>query len=62
MALTYKKKNSQTLTVTTVTNETHIVEEDRAEIQTQIDHWEDEQVELQKKIDEAKAKIVILDA
>jgi predicted nucleic acid-binding Zn-ribbon protein len=62
MGITFQKKDKDTLTVTTVTHETHIIEEDRAEIQTQIDHWEDEQVELQKKIDDAKAKIAILDA
>ncbi len=62
MSKSYKKIDDKTLEVKTVTNETHIVEEDRAEIQTQIDHWEDDQAELQKKIDDAKAKIAILDA
>lgn len=61
MATTYTKKDKDTLTVTAVINETHIVEEDRAEIQTKIDHWELEMVELQKKIDAAKAKLAVLD-
>ena len=62
MSETYEKKDKDTLTVTRITNETHIVEEDRAEIQTQIDHLELDKSELQKKIDELKAKIAILNA
>jgi len=61
MSTTYTKKNKNILTATTITNETHIVEEDRAEIQTEIDHLEIDKVELQKKIDIEKAKIAILD-
>lgn len=61
MAETYEKKDENTLTVTRITSETHITEEDRAEIQTQIDHLELDKSELQKRIDELKAKIVILD-
>ena len=61
MAKTYEKKNKNILTVTNIITETHIIEEDRAEIQTKIDHLEIDKVELQKKIDEEKAKIAILD-
>ena len=61
MAETYEKKDKDTLTVTRKVNETHITEEDRAEIQTEIDHFEIDKVELQKKIDERKAKIATLD-
>ena len=66
MSETYKKKNKNTLTVTQTTDETHIVEEDRAEIQTQLDHLELDAaqsiIDFQKKIDILKAKIAILDA
>ena len=66
MTETYKKKDDNTLTVTRTTDETHITEEDRAEIQTQLDHAEldmvKSQADWQKKIDELKAKIAILDA
>jgi len=61
MAITYKKKDKDTLTVTLTVVEAHITEEDRAEIQTKIDHFEIDKTELQKKIDELKAKIAILD-
>lgn len=61
MAITYEKKDGNTLTVTNTTNETHITEEDRAEIQTKIDHLELDKAELQKEIDELRAKITILD-
>ena len=64
--VTYKKKNKDTLTVTHTTDETHITEEDRAEIQTQLDHAEldaaQSQIDWQKKIDALKAKITILDS
>ncbi len=36
MTETYKKKDKDALTVTRTTDETHIVEEDRAEIQTEL--------------------------
>lgn len=61
MAETFVKKDKDTLTVTKVTNETHITEENRAEIQTRIDHLEIDKSELQKKIDVEKNKIAILD-
>ena len=65
MSETYKKKNKNTLTVTRTTDETRITEEDRAEIQTQLDHAELDMsrlvVDQQKKIDGLKAKIAILD-
>lgn len=65
MTKTYKKKNDNTLTVTNTTTETHITEEDRAEIQTKIDHLELDKArqlaDTQKKIDELKAKIAVLD-
>lgn len=61
MAETYEKKDKNTLTVTRTVDETHITEEDRAEIQMEIDHFEIDKVELQKKIDALKAKIAILD-
>ncbi len=66
MTETYTKKDKDTLTVTRTTDETHIVEEDRAEIQTQLDHAEldmvKSQADWQKKIDELKAKIAVLDS
>ena len=66
MSEKYKKKNKDTLTVTRTTDETHIVEEDRAEIQTQLDHLEldaaQSVIDFQKKIDILKAKIAVLDA
>lgn len=66
MTETYKKKDDNTLTVTRTTDETHITEEDRAEIQTLLDHAEldmvKSQADWQKKIDELKAKIAIFDA
>ncbi len=62
----YKKKDKDTLTVTRTTDETHIVDEDRAEIQTQLDHLEldaaQSVIDFQKRIDILKAKIAILDA
>ena len=61
MSETYAKKDQNTLTVTRTTDETHITEEDRAEIQTKIDHLELDKSELQKKIDALKDKIAILD-
>jgi len=61
MSITCVKKDKDTLTVTHIITETHITEEYRAEIQTKIDHFEIDKTELQKKIDELKAKIAILD-
>lgn len=61
MAETYVKKDKNTLTVTRTTDETHITEEDRAEIQTKLDHLEFDKSELQKKIDILKNKITTLD-
>ncbi len=65
MTKTYAKKDKDTLTVTTIADETHIVEEDRAEIQTELDHLELEAaqsaIDFQTKIDALKAKIAILD-
>lgn len=61
MPKTYTKKNKNTLTVTETITETHITEEGRTEIQTKIDHFETDKVELQKKIDAEKEKITILD-
>lgn len=66
MAETFEKKDKDTLTVITVTNETHIVEEDRAEIQTKLDHLELDAarsaLNYKNQIDELKTKIAILDA
>ncbi len=62
MTETYNKKDKDTLTVTRITSETHITEEGRAEIQTQIDHLELDKIELQKKIDGLKGKIAVLDS
>ncbi len=63
---TYKKKDKNTLRVTRTTDETHITEEDRAEIQTQLDHLElaaaQSVIDFQKRIDILKSKIAILDA
>ena len=65
MAETYTKKNKNTLTVSTVTSETHITEENRAEIQTKLDHLEldaaQSAIDYATKIDALKAKIAILD-
>ncbi len=66
MTETYKKKDDNTLEVTRTTDETHIVEEDRAEIKTQLDHLELEAaqsiIDYQAKIDVLKDKIAVLDA
>ncbi|HDY84146.1 hypothetical protein LCGC14_1655740 [marine sediment metagenome] len=66
MSETYKKKDKDTLTVTRTTDETHIVEEDRAEIQTKLDHLEldaaQSVIDYQAKIDILKDKLAILDA
>lgn len=65
MTETYKKKDDNTLTVTRTTDETHIVEENRAEIQTQLDHLEldaaQSVIDFQTKIDALKEKIAVLD-
>lgn len=61
MTVTYIKKDDNTLMVTKVTNETHITEEDRAEIQTKIGHLELNKSELQKEIELLKEKIAVLD-
>ena len=61
MTETYKKKDANTLTVTRTVDETHITEEGRAEIQTELDHLELDKSELQKKIDVLKDKIAVLD-
>ncbi len=65
MTETYTKKDKDTLTVTRTTDETHITEEDRAEIQTKLDHLELEAaqsvIDFQTKIDELNAKLTILD-
>ena len=66
MSETYKKKDKDTLMVTRTTDETHIVEEDRAEIQTQLDHLKLETaqsvIDYQMRIDILKAKIAVLDS
>jgi len=56
----YEKKDKNTLIITHTTDETHITEENRAEIQTKIDHLELNKSELEKKIDVLKDKIAIL--
>jgi len=61
MVETYVKKDVNTLTVTNATNETHVTEEDRAEIQTKIDHLELDKSKIQLDIDGLKAKIAVLD-
>ncbi len=65
MTGTYSKKDKDTLTVTNTTNETHVTEEDRAEIQTKLDHLEldaaQSAIDFKAKIDALKAKIAILD-
>lgn len=61
MAETYIKKDVNTLTVTKTTNEIHVTEESRAEIQTRLDHLELDKSEMQKDIDELKARIAALD-
>ena len=66
MSETYKKKDKDTLTVTRTADETHIVEEDRAEIQTKLDHLELEAaqsvIDYQAKIDILKDKLAVLGA
>lgn len=63
---TYKKKDKDTLEVTQTSEETHIVEENRAEIQTKLDHLELDAaksvIDFKTKIDAMKDKIAILDA
>ena len=62
MSEIYEKINNNTLKVTRNDNNIHVFEENRAEIQTRIDHWEFDKKELQKKIDAEIAKIAILDS
>lgn len=66
MAKIYKKKNKNTLEVTDTVNETHITEESRAIIQTELDHLEldaaQSVIDYQAKIDALKDKIAVLDA
>ncbi|KKN46595.1 hypothetical protein LCGC14_0671450 [marine sediment metagenome] len=64
MIKTYKKKDDNTLEVTRIINDTHITEEGRAEIQTELDHAEIDMTKFitdqQKKIDKLKTKIAVL--
>jgi len=61
MAKTMKKKNKTVLEITTTTDDV-VVEEDRAEIQTRIDHYNEDIVNIQTKIDAEQAKIDLLDS
>jgi len=65
MSETYERKDEDTLIVTRNSNSTHIFEESRAEIQTQLDHLkldkEKMEIDFQKKIDELENKIAVLD-
>lgn len=61
MSITYIKKDENTLTVTEIITETHITEEDRVEIQTQIDHLRLDKSAISEKIDALVAKLAILD-
>lgn len=61
MSETMKKKTKTVLEITTTTDDI-VIEEDRAEIQTKIDHLEIDKENIQLKIKAEKAKLVILDA
>jgi len=61
MTTTYEKKDDNTLTVTRIVSETYITDENRAEIQTEIDHMELDKAKIQIEIELLKAKIAILD-
>ena len=60
MITTYEKKDDNTLTVTRIVSETYITDENRAEIQTEIDHMELDKAKIQIEIELLKAKIAIL--
>ena len=60
MITTYEKKDDNTLTVTRIVSETYITDENRAEIQTKIDHMELDKAKIQIEIELLKAKIAIL--
>lgn len=60
MSKTYKKKDKDTLEVTS-TQEPTVTTEDRAEIQTQVDHWEQDLVDIQEKINDANVKLTVFD-
>ena len=66
MVKIYKKKDKNTLEVTDTINETHITEESRAEIQTQLDHLELEAaqsaIDYRVRIDDLKIKLAVLDS
>jgi len=51
MAKTYIKIDKETFEETEATSETTIRNLDRAELQTKIDHWEQDQLDLQRETD-----------
>ena len=61
MAKAMRKLDKDTIEITD-TPDVIVTTEDRTDIQTQIDHWEQDLVDVQSNIDDAKAKIAILDA
>lgn len=58
---TYEKKNKNILTITESINETHVTEEDRSKIQTQIDHLKLDRNAISEKIGFLEGLIAILD-
>ena len=61
MSEEFRQIDKDTLEITD-TPDIIVTREYRADIQTQIDHWEQDLVSIQISIDDAKAKIAILDA
>jgi len=59
MSKTYRKKDKNTLEVTTITNETHITEEGRAELETQLFHLKADKDKMERGFQD---RIVVLEA
>ena len=55
--LSYKKLDDQTVEETESSSETTIRQLDKAELQTKVDHWERDQVNLQKETDDKLADL-----
>jgi len=61
MSKTYKKKTSDVLEITDTVNEVHVTEEDRAVIQSRLDHYNQKVISLQALASNEQAKLDILD-
>lgn len=54
---TYRKIDSETFEEKEVKNETATRNLDRAELQTKVDHWEQDQLDLQRETDKKMAEL-----